>query len=191
MKRITYKLDDFPKTSSVVQSVWLLSQVCAMRQTLNKTKERTHDSSFSKWRKMVGSTNKTTMTQYHAAQIVFLAAYSKSGKPIVGKRFLEIKAIAVRSLCSQWLTALNDRFAAGKATDDDREIFKVLGRILSITPTPSQLQAAIQGAKELGEKRVSLRTMQRDARSAKVPLKMSEPIPIPVLRRSIRRLLGS
>lgn len=189
VKRISYKLEDFPRVEGAVQAAWLLDQVSSLRQFLGKTTKQTYDSSFSPWRKKAGSTNKETMTQYQAVKVVFLAAYSKSGKAIVGKKLVDIKAIEVGVTCNQWLVALSDRFAAGKATDDDREIFKVLANILGLTPTPKQLEAAIEGAKASGGKSVSLRTMQRDARREKVKLSMTEPIPVPVLRRVIKRLV--
>jgi hypothetical protein len=191
MKRIAYKLEDFPREEGVVQAVWLLSQVSDLRQLLLKTDKQTYDSSFSKWRKLINSTRKETLTQHDAAKIVFIAAYSKSGKGVIGKKFVEIKPIAIGSTCNQWMTTLSDRFAMGTATEDDREIFKVLGNILGLSPTPSDLEVAIEGAKESGGKSISLRTMQRDARREKVKLSLSEPIPAPVLRRTIKRLIKS
>ena len=189
VNRIAYRLEDFPRVEGAVQATWLLDQVSSLRQFLNKTVKQTYDSSFSLWRKMAGSTNKATMTQNQAVKVIFLAAYSKSGKAIVRKKLVDIKSVEVGTTCNQWLTALSARFAAGKATDDDREIFKVLANILEIIPTPKQLEETIEGAKEAGGKSVSLRTMQRDARSEKVRLSMTEPIPVPVLRKVIKRLV--
>lgn len=189
VNRIAYRLEDFSRVEGAVQATWLLEQVSGLRQFLNKTVKQTYDSSFSLWRKMAGSTNKATMTQNQAVKVVFLAAYSKSGKAIVRKKLVDIKAIEVGTTCNQWLIVLSARFAAGKATDDDREIFKVLANILEIIPMPKQLEEAIEGAKEAGGKSVSLRTMQRDARSEKVKLSMTEPIPVPVLRKVIKRLV--
>jgi hypothetical protein len=191
MKRIAYKLEDFPREEGVVQASWLLSQVSALRQFLGKTDKQTFDSSFSKWRKLINSTRKETLTQHDAAKIVFIACYSKSGKSAIGKKFVDIKPIAIGSTCNQWMIALSDRFATGKATEDDREIFKVLNNILGLTPTLKQLETVLEGAKASGGKSVSLRTMQRDARQLKTKLSLSEPIPVPVLRRAVKRLVKS
>ena len=189
MKRIAYRLEDFPKTEGSVQGLWLLGQVSDLRQFLNKTDKKTHDSSFSTWRRLAGSIKTRSMTQQQAAQVVFLAAYSRSGKPIIKEKLIGIKAIAVKSYCSRWLIVLSGRFASGNATDDDREIFRVLNNILDLTPTYSQLQAAIEGAKELKGKSLSLRTMQRDAKLANVKLSTAEPIPHQVLKLAIKRLI--